>query len=159
MPTLLMACDAGGRGSVTIRSRVRASEGKVHLRLLRPGVRRQEAVGIDRGFADTHFVVQMRSRHASRSATAAHRLALTDFPAGAHLEPREVRVVGLETVPVIDNHQPPVAPFPIGKRYDTVRRGQGRGADWSRNIHARVVSAFTRKGIRALSETAHQYTL
>src|SRR5260370_1305098 len=101
----------------------------------------------------------MRSRHASRSANGAHWLALTDFLAGDHLEPREVRVVGLEAVLVIDNHQPPVAPFPIGKRYDAVRRGQGRGADRSRNIHARVVRAFTREGIRALSEAAHQYAL
>ena len=100
--------------------------------------------------------MQMRRGYSARSAYSANLLGLPDLLAHDHIDRRQVRIVGLVSIAVIDDHQPAIAAEALRKSDDSVGCGVHRSTDRRSNVHALVISAFTREGISTRAVAAHQ---
>src|ERR1700682_3756626 len=118
---------------------------------------RQIAAGIHWRGAQTLLVVLVWSCYPAGAPHGPHFLAPPHFLPGLGIEPREVRVVGLDAAAVIDHYQPAIAIAPLGVDHDAIRRGHHGRAGGGADIHSLMkFSALFRERVGALAERSHQ---
>src|SRR5262245_44828392 len=88
---------------------------------------RQIFIRIHRRVAHAHFIMEVGRRYAAGISDCANRLAAANLLSRQDIESREVGVVGLKTVAVIDDDEPPVAREASGKLYHAIP-GRMRGS-------------------------------
>src|SRR5262249_51567913 len=113
----------------------------------------QEAFGIDGFTRDARFIVEMRTRRASRGTYPADDLADLDDLSDADLDLREVAIAGRQSVPVIDFHHVAIAAAPFGMS-DRAVGGDANGiTDIATEIHAGMHGRSAEERIDAHAES------
>src|SRR6185312_659885 len=103
---------------------------------------REIGIRINRCSVQTHLIVKMGSGCPPGRSRFGDYLAPAHFLPSDNFESRKMGVVGLKSIPVIDDAQPPVTAKPSGMNYDSVGSNVDRRSHGSGEIDARVHGAF-----------------
>src|SRR6185312_7430273 len=103
---------------------------------------REIGIRINRCSVQTHLIVEMGSRCPPGRSRFGDYLAPAHFLPSDNFESRKMSVVGLKSVSMIDDNQPPVTAKPSGMNDHPVGSDVNRRSHGSGEIDARVHGAF-----------------
>lgn len=108
-------------------------------------------IGVDRGAREANFVVEVRRGGSACFARPGDDFTAGDALARDHIEAREVTVVGLHSVAVVDDYETAIASVGIAELDLATGCGNDRSASGNGNVDAGVEGAVTAKGVEALA--------